>query len=387
VLVLVLGSLAAFGPLAIDMYLPAFSAIGRDLGTSSGAVGWTLAVYFVGLAIGQIVIGPITDRIGRIGPLRMGLLVFGAGSLAAAAASSIEMLMAARGLQSLGGAACAVTSRAIVRDLYRGADAARINSRQVLVMGVAPIVAPLLGGALLDLCGWRSIFVALAVLAGASHVAVRATLPETAPPRTTDRLIAVASGLLSDRGFISHTIVAAASSAAMFAYITGSPVVFIEHFHIAPKTFGWFFGANAAAYIAASQLNARLLRMYRPAALLSVGLFASISSASALMMGALADWGLWPIAAGCCCFLASLGFIMPNAISLALENQAARAGTASAWIGSSQFGLAGAASAMVSARHDGTVRSTALTMLILAAVASTARFAVHREPISTEPSA
>jgi MFS transporter, DHA1 family, multidrug resistance protein len=369
-LILTLGLLAAFGPLAIDMYLPAFSAIAADLHTSTGAVGWTLAVYFVGIAVGQLLIGPITDRLGRTRPLRIGLAIFCLGSLAAALATSIELLVTARALQSLGGAACAVTSRAVVRDLYRGAEASRINSRLVLVMGIAPIVAPLLGGALLSLAGWRSIFFLLAGLGGLTLLAVRAVLPETAPPRAPSfSFFPFVRGLLFDRELMSFAIIAATSSAAMFAYITAAPMVFIEHYHVAPRNFGWFFGSNAAAYVAASQLNARLLRTRAPISILCAGVAGIFGVALLLLFGAFTDWGLWLTAASCCAFMGCLGLIMPNAVALALEGQGARAGGAAAWIGALQFGVAGAASAAVSSRHDTPALSMATTMLVLAMIA------------------
>ena len=369
-LVLVLGSLAAFAPLAIDMYLPAFSAIAAELGTTSNAVGWTLAVYFVGLALGQIVIGPIADRHGRARPLRIGLAVFVLGSLAAALAPRIELLVAARLVQSLGGAACAVTSRAVVRDLYRGADAARVNSRLVLVMGVAPIVAPLAGGGLLLIASWRMIFVVLAALGAIAWVAVRTTLPETAPVQASGPRVRVLHGLISDRGFVTHAVIAAACSAAMFAYITGVPVVLIELHHVAPRDFGWFFGANAGAYIATCQLNARLVRSYAPRALLRRGVMGLVGASTLLVAGALGAWSLWPTAASYVLFMSSLGLVLPNAIAIALEHQGARAGSAAAWLGALQFSLAAAASAVVSASGGGSALPPAATMLGLALAAS-----------------
>ena len=373
VLVLVLGLLAAFGPLAIDMYLPAFSAIGRDLSTTSSAVGWTLAVYFVGLAVGQLVVGPVADRVGRSGPLRAGITVFVAGSVLAALATSIELLVVARGIQSLGGAACAVTSRAVVRDLYRGRDAARVNSRLVLVMGVAPIVAPLIGGALLAAAGWRSIFVLLAVLGTAAYAATRRFLPETRPaassPDSAPR-VGLARALISDRGFVTYAVIAASSSAALFGYITGSPLVFIEIHHVAPGHFGWFFGANAAGYIGFSQLNARLVRDHAPQSLLKLGLCGLTSASLALVITSLTSSALWPVAASCFVLLASLGFVLSNAIALALEDHGERAGSAAAVMGALQFGLAASASGVVSARYDGTALPMSTTVFGLALVAT-----------------
>jgi len=377
VLILVLGLLAAFGPLAIDMYLPAFSAIGRDLATTPSAVGWTLAVYFVGLAAGQLVVGPLADRVGRSGPLRVGIAVFVAASVLAALATRIELLVVARGIQSLGGAACTVTSRAVVRDLYRGRDAARVNSRLVLVMGVAPIVAPLIGGALLGAAGWRAIFVLLAVLGSAAYAATRRFLPETRPPAARGVAsgpagapsVGVIRALTSDRGFVTYAVIAGASSAALFGYITGSPLVFIEIHHVAPGHFGWLFGANAAGYIGFSQLNARLVRDHAPQVLLRLGLCGLTTASLALVVIALTSSALWPIAASCFVLLASLGFVMPNAISLALEDHGKRAGSAAAVLGALQFGLGAAASGVVSARYDGTALPMSTTVLGFALLA------------------
>src|SRR5262245_7331854 len=182
-LVLILGLLAALGPLAIDMYLPAFPAIQRDLGADASAVQLTLAVYFAGLCIGQLVVGPLSDAIGRVRPLRVGLALFIAGCAAGAAAPSIELLIPARLIQALGGSACMVGTRAVVRDVRRGPEAARMLSQLVLVMGVAPILAPSAGGAVLAAAGWRAIFGVVAAVAAVALIVVWIALPETAPPR------------------------------------------------------------------------------------------------------------------------------------------------------------------------------------------------------------
>jgi len=371
-LILVLGMLSAFGPLAIDMYLPAFPSIARDLGASATQVGWTLAVYFAGLAIGQLVVGPATDRFGRTRPLRLGIALFALGSAGAAVAPRIELLIAARLVQSLGGAACSVVSRAVIRDLYRGAEAARMNSRMVLVMGAAPILAPLLGGALLAAAGWRAIFVVKVVLSLAALAVVIAALPETAPAHTPAPRGAVARAILGDRGFIGHAMVVSLAISGLFAYITAAPLVYITLHHVDPRHFGWYFGSNAAAFIGASQLNARMVVARRPANLLIGGLALGCTSAIGFMVVAVTDLGLAPTAACLFLFLASLGFVLPNATAIALEDQGARAGSASAWIGALQFGTAAAASSLVSSLADGTARPVAAIMLgfILAAVAT-----------------
>jgi DHA1 family bicyclomycin/chloramphenicol resistance-like MFS transporter len=372
-LILVLGALTAFAPLAIDTYLPAFSAIARDLDTRPDQVDWTLAIYFLGLAAGQLVLGPIADRVGRRGPLRVGLAVFVASSIAAALAPSLGFLIAARGVQALGGAACGVTARAVVRDLYRGAEAARVNSRIVLVMGAAPIIAPLLGAALLRATGWRSIFGMLAAIAAIAYVVVRRVLPETATAPRTNSLAASLRALVADRDFVGFALIAAMASCALFAYISGAPVIFIAIHGVAPSQFSWLFGGNAAAYIAMSQLNARLLRSHAPRTLLTVGV-CGLAVAGAILSGS-ALAGLGPIATelGCIALLASLGFVFPNAVALALEHQGHQAGNAAAWLGALQFGLSAVASSAVAALTDATALPTAATVLIVALVACALR--------------
>ncbi len=364
-LVLLLGGLAAFGPLAIDMYLPAFKAIAVDLRTEGATVGWTLAAYFVGLAVGQVVIGPLTDRLGRRGPLQVGLVVFTLASVGAALAPSIGVLVGVRLLQALGGAACVVIARSTVRDLYRGAEAARVNSRLVLVMGAAPIVAPLLGGAVLGWAGWRAIFAVLAACGALAFVVVRRALPETAPA-PTPRGPALRHALLGDRGFVVHALMAAASSAGMFAYITGAPVVFLELGHVAPGDFGWYFGANAAAYIGSCQLNAALVQRRAPAAVLRWGRGGLIAAGAVVLVAATARLPWWVTELGFFGYLFSLGLVMPNTIALALEHQGARAGGASAWLGALQFALSAAASAVVSSAPSASALPAGLTMVTLA---------------------
>jgi len=373
VLVLMLGALTAFGPLAIDTYLPAFPAIARDLGTSPDAVDWTLAVYFLGLAAGQLIVGPIADRVGRRRPLHVGLAVFLCSSLAAALAPDLASLIAARGFQALGGAACNVTARAVVRDLYRGADAARINSRIVLVMGAAPIVAPIVGAALLHAAGWRSIFVFLAVIAAAAGVVARRALPETAAAVRTGSLVAALRAIASDRNFIGFALIAAMASAGLFAYISGAPVIFLELHGVSPSQFSWLFGGNAAGYIAASQLNARLLRTYAPRTLLTAGVTGLAAAATVLTLGAVIDLGPVVMELGFFASLSSLGLVLPNATALALDGHGSRAGSASAWLGAGQFGAAAAASAVVASLADGTAVPAAATMLVVAAIACASR--------------
>ncbi|HEX3757226.1 MAG TPA: multidrug effflux MFS transporter [Kofleriaceae bacterium] len=375
-LVLVLGALTAFAPLAIDTYLPAFAAIARDLHTRPDQVDWTLAIYFLGLAAGQLAIGPVADRVGRRGPLQAGLAVFFVASVAAALAPNLGLLIAARGVQALGGAACSVTARAVVRDRYHGAEAARVNSRVVLVMGAAPIVAPLLGAALLRAAGWRSIFGLLAAIAAVAYAVVRRVLPETATARPASSLGAAMRALAGDREFLGFALIAAMASSALFAYISGAPVMFLAVHGVSPAQFSWLFGANAAGYIAMSQLNARLLRAHAPRTLLTAGVTGLAGAGAVLTAGALAGLGTAATELGCLMLMSSLGFVLPNAVALALDSQGRQAGNAAAWLGALQFGLSAVASSAVAALTDDSALPAGATVLAVALVACALRLAI-----------
>lgn len=371
--------LAAFGPLAIDMYLPAFPAIAADLRASSSAVGLTLAVYFVGLSIGQLVIGPISDRIGRVRPVRVGLGLFAVASLAAAAAPNVELLIVARACEALGGAACAVASRAVIRDLYRGHAAAQALSRLVLVMGVAPILAPTLGGLILEVAGWRVIFVLLAAAGAGGLAVVWLTLPETAPLASEEPRLDALRALVRDRCFVAYVLAGALVQAGMFAYITGSPFVFITLHGVSQVHFGWLFGFNAAGYIAMSQLNVRLLNHRRPARLLVVGLTVALLAALTLLVLAITGAeGAVTVEVTLFAYVASLGLVLPNATALALEDQGARAGSASAWQGATQFAIGALAAAAVSALNDGTAVPMAAVMAVVATASAAILVLAHR---------
>jgi MFS transporter, DHA1 family, multidrug resistance protein len=346
---LLLGALTAFAPLSIDMYLPAFPTVAGDLGASMAAIEKTLAAFFAGMALGQLGYGPLTDRFGRRRPLLAGCALYTVASVLCALAPSAHLLLVARFLEALGGAAGIVVVRAVVRDLYQVEDSARIYSRLMLVMGVAPILAPLLGSALLAAVGWRAIF---GVLAGFGAMAFAATyyrLPEThaGTPGAAHpaRALSNFASVLADRRFLAPAVAAACSLGTMFAYITGSPDVLINHFHVPPATYAVVFGSNAAGFIAFSQLNAHLVRRLGPRELLRRGLVA-LTLVSALEVGcaftgtggAAALVALWFLQ------LSSLGFVAANATALALAEQGPRAGSAAALLGAGQFLCAGLAS-------------------------------------------
>jgi DHA1 family bicyclomycin/chloramphenicol resistance-like MFS transporter len=357
---IVLGSLTAMGPLAIDMYLPSFPTIATELGSTASAVEVTAAVYFIGLAVGQAIYGPISDRIGRKVPLYTGLIVFALASIGCAFATSVPALIVLRLLQALGGCAEMVVARAMVRDLFDERDSMRVLSLLILVMGLAPILAPFIGGQLLVQFGWRSVFIALAGYAIVCLIAVAALLPESLPVERRRRqsfvtIVGIYQSLLRDRLYMSYVLAGSLIISAMFAYIAGSPFVFIEIFHVPAERFGLFFGTNALGLITASQINGRLARRSNPQAILNVVLPITAAAGLVLLMDSVTGFGgfagiLLPLFV----CVSSVGFVMPNTTVLAMAPHGRIAGSASALLGALQFGLGATAGALVSGLNDGT---------------------------------
>ena len=350
----VLGALTAFGALSIDMYLPALATIGRNIGADSVSMQTTLSVFFIGLAIGQLIYGPLSDRFGRLMPLYAGLCLYVVASIGCALATSVEGLWTGRLAQALGACAGLVISRAAVRDLFDPMQAARVFSRLMLVMGLAPVLAPLIGGQLLLVGSWRLIFWTLAVIGLLTMIAVRAILPEThRGPRTTLHPVAVFKGfvaILRDHRFLWHALTGAFASASLLTYIVASPAVLIEHYGVSPQRFGLFFGANAVGLVAAAQLNAHWLRKQTPQRILRMSTIALFAAGVAVAITALTGFGgVYGIAGAWFCQLTSMGFVGANAAAGALKDQGARAGSASAVLGSLQFGLGAVSGAVCSA--------------------------------------
>jgi DHA1 family bicyclomycin/chloramphenicol resistance-like MFS transporter len=375
-LILILGALTAFGPLSIDMYLPAFPALQAELGVGAGAVQATLAVFFAGLALGQPLYGPLSDRYGRRPPLLAGIALYVAGSVAAALAPDITSLTLARIAQALGGCAGMVIARAVVADLFDERGIARVLSLLVLVMGLAPILAPLAGGQLLALVGWRAIFWFLAAFALACLAAAALGLPETHPPeRRSEGGLGAAmrayTRLVLDLRFVAFALAGALSMAGLFAYIAGSPFVFIQLYGVSPQHFGYLFGLNAIGIIGASQVNVRLLRRYSGQSILAVATIVNLGAGAALLAVVLAGaGGLVALMVPLFAAIASLGFIIGNSVAAAMAQVSANRGAASALIGLFQFAVAAAASTAVGTVGDG----TALPLAAMVAAAALAGF-------------
>lgn len=372
-IVLILGALSAFGPLAIDFYLPAFPAMAQAFGTDEKHVQTTLAAYFLGLSLGQLAYGPVADRFGRRGPLLFGITLFTLASLACAYAPNLETLVLARFVQALGGCAGMVLSRAIVSDKCDPVASAKVFSQLMLVMGLAPILAPMLGGVLVNVSGWQSIFLALSLFSAACLLAVSLGLPESLPPDMPRQPLSGALRqylrLLGDRVFLGHALTGGVAIAGMFAYIAGSPFVFIKLYGVPAEHYGWLFGTNAAGFILMAQVNARLLAKRGPAFLLARAVWLYLLAGLALLcVAALRPVPLWPLLVPLFLCIASLGCIIPNASACAMSGQGARAGSASALMGCLQFSVAAGAAALVGVLHDGSAVPMALVISLCGAV-------------------
>jgi MFS transporter, DHA1 family, multidrug resistance protein len=352
-LVLVLGFLIALGPLTIDMYLPALPAITADLHATAAAVQLTLTGTLAGLALGQLLIGPVSDAIGRRAPLLAGVAVHIVASVLCVVAPSLAILGTLRVVQGLGTAAAMVVAMAIVRDLFEGLAAAKLLSRLMLVMGAAPILAPTLGGIVLSWTSWRGVFVVLAAFGIAIITVAARALPETLPAQRRRYggvlgTIRDYGRLFSDRAYIGLILVAGLAMAALFAYVSGSSFVFQEQYGMSEQQFGFVFGAGAVGLITATQFNVRLLRRWTPSQILAVSLgFGALAGLTLLVFAATGFGGLAGVLVPLWLVLASVGLALPNAPALALSRHGEAAGTAAALLGAVQFGIGALAAPLV----------------------------------------
>jgi MFS transporter, DHA1 family, multidrug resistance protein len=352
-LIVVLGLLIALGPLTIDMYLPALPTITADLMAPEAVVQLTLTGTLLGLAVGQLVVGPLSDALGRKRPLIAGTALHVLASLLCVVAPDIVTLGLLRVVQGFGAAAGAVIALAVVRDLYTGRTAATVLSRLILVMGAAPVIAPTLGGGLLTVTSWRGVFAALAGLGALLVLLAVLALPETLPPAR--RRTAGVRGtlrdygaLLHDRTFVGLVLVAGFAMAALLAYVSGSSFVFQEQFGLDQQQFGLAFGSGAIWLIVATQLNPVLLRRYEPRQILLAAVAAGAAAGLVLVGIALTGFGgLAGVLVGMWTVLFATGLALPNAPAVALARHGEAAGTAAALLGAVQFGVGAAVSPLV----------------------------------------
>jgi MFS transporter, DHA1 family, multidrug resistance protein len=360
-LVVLLGSLIAIGPLTIDMYLPALPAITTEFATTAAAVQLTLTGTLAGLALGQLLIGPLSDAYGRRAPLLAGIALHIVASVLCVLAPNVATLGVLRVVQGLGVAAASVVAMAIVRDLFSGAAFAKLFSRLMLVIGAAPILAPTIGGAVLRWTQWQGVFVALAAFGLVMLVVAALALPETLPPHRRRRGGTVESlrmyrTLLRDRTYMGLVFVAGLGMAAVFAYVSGSSFVFQDQYGLSQQEFALAFGAGAVGLIAATQVNVRLLRRFSPQQILVTGLSAGTAAGGALVVLAATGFGGLPgVLAALWVVLASAGLAMPNAPALAMSGYGEAAGTAAALLGAVQFGVGALAAPLVGVLGTGSV--------------------------------
>jgi DHA1 family bicyclomycin/chloramphenicol resistance-like MFS transporter len=394
VLVLVLGALTAVGPLSGDAYLPAFPSIAADLGAGQVDVQLTLTASLVGLAVGQLVAGPVSDRYGRRRLLLVGTTAYVVASLGCALAPTVDVLIALRLLQGLAGAVGVVVARAVVRDLYTGTDAAAFFSRLLIVFALAPILAPLMGAGLLAVGGWRWIFVFLAVLGALLVLCVAAFVPETLPAarRTTGGLrgaLLPVPLMLRSRVFMGFVLASGCAFAGMFAYLASFPFVVQEIHGRSATEFSALFAINATGLLVVGQVNRRLVARVPLPRLLAYGLCGYSSAGVALLLvvlldvGAGGNAGLLAIAATTFVLISSLGCVLPNATALALEQFPRASGTASALFGATQFLLGALAAPLVGLGAPDTALPLTVVVVVAAACASAALAVACRQPPGT----
>ena len=372
-LVVILGGLAAFAPLSFDMYLPAFPELATDFGTSASAIQLTLTSCLVGVAMGQLVFGSLSDARGRRGPLLVGLVVYTVASALCALAPDALTLAGLRFVQGFAAGAAVVASRAVVRDLHSGTAAARFFSSLMLVNGLAPVLAPSIGSAVLEVTTWEGIFLVLAATGVLLVGAVALGLPETLPRerRREAGLRRVLAGFgepLRDRWFVGHALALGLAVSGVFAYIAGSSFVLQDVYGLSPRQFGLVFGVNGFGILVCGQLNRLLLRWTEPRRILLAGLGACAVAGVGVLAAIAADAPLGLVLAPLFVGVATIGFVMPNATALALTNHPHVAGSASALIGTTQFAIAAVVAPLVGIAG----RDTALPLGIALAVLGTA---------------
>ncbi|MFI8068817.1 multidrug effflux MFS transporter [Streptomyces sp. NPDC086033] len=384
---LLLGGLTATPPLAMDMYLPSLPEVTDALHAPAATVQLTLTACLLGMALGQLVVGPMSDRWGRRRPLLAGLVVYVVATALCALAPTVEFLVGFRLAQGLAGAAGIVIARAVVRDLYDGVAMARFFSTLMLIGGVAPIVAPLIGGQILRVTDWRGVFVVLTVIGALLAALVWARLPETLPTAQrhtggVGEALHSMRRLLADLPFTGYLLTGGFAFAALFAYISASPFVIQEIYGASPQTFSLLFGVNSVGLVIVGQINGKLLvGRVSLDRVLGVGLLVVTAAAAALLLmatGTFGEVGLAPVAAALFVLMSAMGVTLPNAQSLALLRTKHSAGSASALLGTSSFLIGAIASPLVGMAGEDTAVPMAVVQLAAALVALTCFMAMCR---------
>jgi MFS transporter, DHA1 family, multidrug resistance protein len=363
-----LGLLSAMGAFSIDMYLPGFPDIARDLHTTVAHITLSITSFFIGISIGQMIYGPLLDKFGRKKPLYIGLIVYLLTSIACAFAPTADALIGIRFLQALGSCAGMVASRALVRDIFPVGENAKIFSLLMLVLALSPIIAPTLGGYISSAFGWQFIFYILAAIAAITLLLVYFKLPTGRMPDASLSLLPrpIIAGFLEVSKvpqFYTYAFAGAIASSGLYAYIAGSPFVFMELYHVTEKQYGWIFAIIAMGLITASQVNTLLLRKYSSEQIIRATLFCQCLAGIALVLGSYFHFlGLYSTIFLIWVFLSTQGFAFPNSSALSLAPFTKNAGTASALMGAIQLGIGAVSTALVSIFNNGTAMPMAVVM-------------------------
>jgi len=385
-LLLILGLLAAIGPMSIDMYLPSMPTIAREFAVAPGDVQMTLSVFFVGFAVVQLAYGPLSDRFGRRPVLLGGIAVYVAASALCALSDSIDDMVLFRALQALGGGAGAVIARAIVRDLFTGTRASRVMSHMTLVVALAPLLAPLIGGQILALWGWRTIFGVLAGFGVVCLLAVLFSLPESnprerRPKRRASSVFTDYLMVLKDRTAVGCLLTSSSIFVGLFAYLSGTPFVFIELHGVSPQSYGYLFGLNVLALMGGAIINSRLVARIGTQPMLTIGAIVAAVSGLLLLTNVIADiGGLAGIVAPLFLYSGTLNLIGANSMVLAAERFGSRAGAVSALFGSMQFGIGALGAAAIAMFNDGSALPMALVVAIGGVGCVAAQLVIPRPP-------
>jgi len=353
-LILILGSLTALGPFSIDMYLPGFPAIAKSLHTTTENVALSLSSFFIGISAGQLLYGPLLDRFGRKKPLYFGLALYIVASIGCYFSDSIQMLIIMRFIQAVGSCAAGVASMTMVRDIFPLEDNAKVFAMLILVLGASPLIAPTVGGYVSEAFGWQLIFIILAVIAVLISLAVIFFLPESYQPDPTYSLkpAPIINNFLTvirTPQFYTYTFCGSLAFAGLFAYISASPIVFMEVFKVSGKAYGWIFALLSVGFIGSSQVSRFLVNRYKSEQIVNTALIAMVAISVIFLVGAMQNWlGLVGTIVMIFGMLCCVGLISPNTSALALAPFDKNAGTASSLLGATQMAIGSVVSVGVS---------------------------------------
>ena len=374
-LILMLGALSTVSPFSIDMYIASFPQVAADLHTTVAKVSLSLSSYFVGLALGQVFYGPVLDRHGRKKPLLAGLVLYVVMALACAMTRDVDMLIALRFLQALGGCAAQVAAIAMVRDFFHVDESAKIFALLLLILGVSPLLAPSVGSLVAAWLGWQAIFLLLAGIVAILTFVVAFKLPEGHPPDPSVTLrpwpiLKTFAGILVKPQFYTYAFAGALAFAGLFVYLAGSPLIFMGVFHVSAKVYGGIFALLAAGFIGSSQLNMLLGKRYRPAQIIRAALIAQVGFALVFALGSLTGWwGFGATLSLLFLYLSAAGIAYPNGAAMALAPFAKNAGSASALLGFFQMGIGALASSCVGLSDAQGIFPVAAIMAVTSALA------------------